>query len=250
MKLLHPATGQARRAGLALALAAFAPALLLASDPVTAADKAGNKAADQTADKIEDYRTHDTEMNKAEVKAALAAIDAELNHLDALADNAPTPLEKADAKARYHALKDRRNELKQEFTRARYEAFKADLKTESDKAAAWARETFATKPAANSAAAATAATADATAEKIADYRNDASEVNQAEVKASLDRLDADIELLQAKIEAVTDPVRKDELKARFQALKDRRAELNSAFRRARYDALVADVKAEWNKLVH
>lgn len=250
MKILPQLTCRSRRASLALALAALAPTLLLASEPAKAADKAGNKAADQTAEKIEDYRAHDTEMNKAEVKAALAAIDAELRHLDELADAAPTPAEKTDAKARYAALKVRRDELKQEFNRARYEAFKADLKAETDKASAWAKETFSTKPAASSAASATAATADTTAAKIADYRNDASEVNKAEVKASLDHLDADIELLQAKIEAVTDPIRKDELKVRFQALKDRRAELNSEFRKARYDALVADVKAEWNKLVH
>ena len=250
MKLLPQVTVQTRQAGLALVLAAFVPALLLASEPAKAADKAGNKAADQTAEKIEDYRAHDTEMNKAEVKAALASIDAELRHLDELADAAPTPAEKADAKVRYAALKDRRDELKKEFNRARYEAFKADLRAESEKASAWAKETFSTKPAANSAASATAATADDAAVKIADYRNDATDVNKAEVKASLDRLDADIDLLKAKIEAVTDPVRKDELTARFQALKDRRAELNREFRKARYDALVADVKAEWNKLVH
>jgi hypothetical protein len=243
-------TSQARRTGLALALAAFVPALLAASEPARAADEAGNKAADQTARKIEDYRAHDTEMNKAEVKAALAAIDAELNHLDELADAAPTPEEKTDARARYAALKDRRDELKREFTRARYEAFKADLKAETDKVSAWTKETFSTKPAASSAAAATAATADATAAKIVDYRNDATDVNKAEVEASLTRLDADIALLEAKINAITDPVRKDELAAHLRALKDRRAELNSEFRKARYDALVADVKAEWGKLVH
>ena len=76
-------------------------------------------------------------------------------------------------------------------------------------------------------------------------------MNKAEVaKASLDHLDADIDLLEAKIDAVQDPVRKDELKMRFKALKERRSELGHEFRKARYDALVADVKDEWNKLVH
>src|SRR5882672_932333 len=124
MKSLHPTSFQSRRAGLMLVLAAFVPALLAAADPTTSAAKAGNKAADQTADKIGDYRADDSEMNKTEVKAALASIDAELKHLDALADSAPTPEEKADAKARYSMLKSRRDALKKEFTRARYEAFK------------------------------------------------------------------------------------------------------------------------------
>ena len=249
MKISHPATRQVRRAGFTLALVAFVPALF-AAEPSEAAAKAGNKAADKTAEKIEAYRASDTEMNKAEVKAALDQIDAELRHLASLADAAPSAMQKAEAQGRYEVLKERRAALKKEFTRARYEAFKADLKAETDRVSAWARETFSTPPAATAAVNDTAAAADATAARIADYRQDATDVNKAEVKASLDRLDADIDLLDAKIDAVSDSVRRDELKVRLKALKERRSELNSEFRKARYDALVADVKAEWNKLVN
>jgi hypothetical protein len=238
-----------RSAGLALAVAVLSPALF-AQEPVTSAAKAGDKAVDKTASKIEDYRSEPSELSKAEVKAALAQIDAELDHLDALIDAAPTPEQKAEAKARYVVLKERRNQLKKEFNHARYEAFKADLQTEKDKVSAWAKETFSTKPAASAAASATSATADATAVKIADYRVDSTEVNKAEARSALARLDADIDLLDAKIDAVMDPVRKSELKQRFRDLKDRRNELNREYRKARYDALVDDVKAEWDKLVH
>jgi hypothetical protein len=249
MKALNHTSLRSRSAGLVLALAMISP-VAFAADPASSASNAGNKAADKTASKIEQYRSDDSDMNKAEVKTALAQIDAELDHLDALADAAPTPEIKADAKARYSLLKERRNELKKEFNRARYEAFKSDLQAEKDKASAWAKETFSTKPAATSAANVTSAAADATADKIADYRVDSSDLNKAEVKASLAKLDADIDLLDAKIDAINDPVRKDELKLRLKSLKERRSELNSQFRKARYDALVDDVKSEWNKLVH
>lgn len=231
-----------------LVLAVLVPALR-GEEPVAATAKAGDKAAGQTATKIDSYKQAPTELSKAEVKAALAQIDAELEHLDRLADAAPTPELKADAQTRYAALKERRNTLRQEFNTARYEVFKADLQAEKDRLSAWAKETFQTKPAASSALNATTATADRTAEKIAEYRTESTDLNKAEVTASLARLDADIDLLAVKISAITnDPGRKAELDRRLQALKERRGALNSEFRRARYDALVADVKAEWDKL--
>ncbi len=251
MKKFQPSRSHLEIASLALALAVLSvsPAAL-AKDPVTSTEKAGNKAADNAADKIEDYRANDSEMNKAEVKAALDSIDAELAHLDRLADSAPTPEQKNDIKARYKALKERRKDLGHDFTRARYEAFKADLKIESDKVSSWGKDTFHSKPSATATAGATSVAANNTADKIDDYRSNNTDVNKAEVKASLAKLDADIDLLEAKIDAVQDPVRKDELKADLKALKDRRDDLKSDFRKARYDALVADVKAQWNKVVH
>jgi len=249
MKLSNHAFFRSPGAGLLLALTLLNPGLF-ATEPAKAAEKAGEQAADKAAAKLGDYRTSNTELNKAEVKAALEQIDAELKHLDALADAAPTPEQQADARTRYVLLKQRRDALQQDFTRARYEAFKNDLQAEKDKVAAWAKETFSTGPAANSTAAATAATADATAAKIADYRAESTDVNKAEAKASLDRLDADLALLAAKIDAMTEPMHKAELKLRLGDLKNRRDELNSQFRKARYDVLAADVKDEWNKLVN
>ena len=92
--------------------------------------------------------------------------------------------------------------------------------------------------------------ADNASSKIDDYRNNATDINKAEVKAALERLDSDIKLLAAKIDAIAEPVRKQELTERLKVLKERRKELNREFRKARYDALAADVKAEWDQLVH
>lgn len=247
---------KARRSYLEIASLSLALAVLSASpaafgkDAVESTEKAGNKAANKAADKIDDYRGNNSEMNKAEVKIALAQIDSELDHLDRLADSAPTPEQKADIKARYKALKERRKDLGSDFTRARYEAFKADLKVETDKVSDWSKDTFHNKPAASASSSATSMAASNTADKISDYRDNSSDVNKAEVKASLARLNADIDLLEAKIDAVQDPVRKDELKQNLRAIKERRDELKSDFRKARYDALVADVKGQWNKLTN
>lgn len=86
--------------------------------------------------------------------------------------------------------------------------------------------------------------------KINDYRAEASDLNKAEAKAALKRLDADIDLLAAKIDAIPDPMRKKELSQRLKILKERRKELGSEFRKASYDALVDDVRAEWNQLTN
>ncbi len=236
-------------AGLTLILATlFTP--LSAQDPTTGAAKAGDKAANKATEKVIDYRTDPTELNKAEVKSAFEQIDAELDHLDRLADNAPTPAEKAAAKARYAALKERRDELKKDFNRARYETFKADVKTEWDKASSWTKDTFSNKPAANSTVREVSESADATAQKISDYRVDANDASKAEVKAALARLDVDIQLLESRIGAVSDPQRKAELTERLNAYKARREDLNKDFRKARFEALVNDVKGEWDKLTN
>jgi hypothetical protein len=90
--------------------------------------------------------------------------------------------------------------------------------------------------------------ADSASSKIDNYRNENTELNKAEVKAALERLDSDIKLLSARIDAIPEPARKQELTQRLKALKERRSALNREFRKARYDALAADVKAEWDQI--
>lgn len=90
--------------------------------------------------------------------------------------------------------------------------------------------------------------ADSASSKIDSYRNENTELNKAEVKAALERLDSDIKLLSARIDAIPEPARKQELTQRLKALKERRSALNREFRKARYDALAADVKAEWDQI--
>jgi hypothetical protein len=104
----------------------------------------------------------------------------------------------------------------------------------------FAGETAPTKPAENA--------ADSASSKLDRYRNENTDLNKAEVKAALERLDSDLKLLSAKIDVISEPARKQELTQRLKALKERRSELNREFRKARYDALVADVQAEWDQI--
>lgn len=235
-------------AGFALALAVASSGLAAQATPASAAEQAGEKAADKTAKKIGDYKSNDSVLNKTQVEDALAQIDAELAHLERLADAAPTVEQRADANARYAALEQRRDALRKEFDQARYEAFKSDLDAELARVSSWAKDSFAAAPAAAITAHKASAAADETAAKLTDYQNKSTDLNKAEVRADLARLDADIDLLGAKIDAIQDPDRRAAFATQLGHLKERRSELNHQYYQARYDALKADVKTEWDKL--
>ncbi|MBL9187078.1 MAG: hypothetical protein JNK23_06350 [Opitutaceae bacterium] len=203
------------------------------------------------------------------LKAMLKDIDNQLDALDKLEENAPTREERAAAKQRIKALKERRSELRKNFVQARYDSLKADIKAEYDKLSAWTKKTFSSSPEARldrqlndaretdeaarkaraeAAAAANPAAVNVNAD-IAAYRNNPTDVTKAEVKASLAHLDTEIERLEARVDKLPKGADRDAAKRRVKALKDRRGELNSDFRKAWFDSLLADVKAEWQKLV-
>jgi hypothetical protein len=211
-------------------------------------------------------------------KTQLQDLDVELDRLDELADNAPTKEEKDAYKARIAVLKDRRSELRKNYVQAKYDGLKADVKTEYNKASAWAKRTFSssteskmerklddatdkakdvahdTAKAAREmkadAGAAVTPAAVATSADIAAYKLSPTDENKADVKASLALLDTEIDRLEDRVDNLPKGDERDATKLRVKALKDRRSELASDFRKARYEALKADVKAEWNKLVH
>jgi len=225
-------------------------AALSAAEPASGVASAGNPASDRADAKIEDDRAGFTKMTPAEVKSALAQIDAQLAPIKELAEAAPTPRQKADINARYHALNRRLDALKKDFTRDRYDAFKVELSAEKDRIAAWTKDDFATKPEVNSTAQLTAADAATTAHQIADSHADANQVSNADTKAALTRLDADLDLLAIKIDAISDPTRKQELTLTLDNLKSRRADLGLEYRQAWYDALVSEVRAAWNRITN
>lgn len=211
-------------------------------------------------------------------KAQLKELDLELDRLDDLLDHAPTPEEKATAKARIDILKERRSELRKNYVQARYDGLKADVKIEYNKASAWTKKTFSSSResklerkmdhaadkakdvAHNTAQAAREIKADAsaavtpaavaTSADIAAYKMNPTDQAKADVKASLEILDTEINRLEERADNLPKGNERDATKARVKALKDRRSELSSDFRKARYDTLKADVKAEWNQLVH
>jgi hypothetical protein len=80
-------------------------------------------------------------------KAALKELDAEIDQVDAMIDNAPTPEEKTAAKARMDVLKERRSELRKTYIKANYDELKADVRAEGNKFKAWTKRTFTRDPA-------------------------------------------------------------------------------------------------------
>ena len=208
----------------------------------------------------------------------LKALDVELDRLDELLDHAPTPNEKTSATARVQVLKDRRSELRKDYVQAKYDGLKADVKIEYNKVAAWTKQTFSSSPEsklkrkldevseqtkdvahdtaqaaremkADARAAVTPAAVATSADLIA-YKLNPTDEKKADVKASLALVDTEIDRLETRVDNLPKGDERDATKARVKALKERRSELASDFRKARYEALIADVKAEWNKLVH
>ncbi len=218
------------------------------------------------------------DVKSAAIKAQLKELDGQLDRLDEFEDNAPTAEERDAAKVRIKVLKERRSELRKNYAQARYDSLRADVKGEYDKVSHWTKKTFSRSPEAklerklddagdkakdlahDTAQAVREAKADTmaatnpssvtTTADIAAYKNNPSDENKAEVKASLAGLDTEIDRLEARVDDLPKGVERDATKLRVKALKERRSELASDFRKARYDALKADVKAEWNKLVH
>jgi hypothetical protein len=181
------------------------------------------------------------DANGEAIKAILKELDGEIERLDELKNNAPTQEEKAAAKTRIDALKERRRELRKTYIQSRYDALRADVKAEYDRLSQWTKKSLSRNPAAN-------ATVGSANTDIDSYNQNPSAENKAAVKASLDDLDTEIVRLETRVDNMPSGSERDSAKLRVKALKDRRSELASDFRKARYEALKADVKLEWDNM--
>jgi hypothetical protein len=130
-------------------------------------------------------------------KMALRELDAEIDQVDAMIDNAPTPEEKAAAKARMDVLKERRSELRKTYVKANYDELKADVRAEGNKFKAWTKRTFTRDPADKAADEVRDATRDArrdarrAGDEAADEARDAArDANRATRRASDNLADA------------------------------------------------------------
>lgn len=150
------------------ALACLPALALLPSLPAFAADAVPAKIEAGVADARGDA-----------AKAALKELDAEMDAVDAMIDNAPTPEDKAAAKARMEVLKERRSELRKTYVKAHYDELKADVRAEGNKFKAWTKRTFTRDPAEKAADEVADATRDAkraakrAGDEVADEARDA-----------------------------------------------------------------------------
>ncbi len=110
-----------------------------AKDAVRDAKHAANKAGDSAyaqansvgaAIDITAYKLRPTDTNKDEAKMALKALDKKIDELDDRADKMPKGPERDVVKGRVKALEDRKDELKHQFNKARFDALVDDVQSE------------------------------------------------------------------------------------------------------------------------
>jgi hypothetical protein len=202
-------------------------------------------------------------------RTALKELDVEMDRVDALLDNAPSHADRVAAKARLAVLKERRSDLRKTYVKARYDELRADLRVEAERVSAWARRKFSSDPAtkatdemhatvkeakaaaqaAEHKAYAEASTADA-ATDIAIYKLRPTDTNKEEAKAGLKALEVNIDTLSARIDHLPASEERTSAQQRLKILKERRAELQKELNKARFDALIDDVKHAWDETVH
>lgn len=236
MKTLKP---NATHLALALILIGLRPAF--AAEPVPGAARAEALSAEAVS---------------AERKAALATVDAQIAQIEAALDRAPDAAEQNAARTRLATLKERRSELRKDYAKAKVDELQADTKVEYEKVAAWTKRTAhdvkakVSGPEVDSAAAAQAAAnpeANAASAQVGLYRMHPSPENKAEVKAALEALDAEIDRLEDHAATLPEGENRRGLEKRIKALENRENALQRDFTKARWDALVRDVKTEWDQ---
>ena len=210
-----------------------------------------------------------SEVKGDAAKAALTELDAEMDRLETMIDNAPTDADKAAARARLDTLKERRGELRKTYVKARYDELKADVRAEANRLGAWAKRTFNRDEASNAkreikdtlndakrearqagnSAYAAAASAGASMD-LAAYKMRPTDTNKEEAKAALKALEAKIDALEDKVDAMPRGADRDRAERRLKALEDRKDDLKGEFNKARFNALVDEVQNEWNDLVN
>jgi hypothetical protein len=106
-----------------------------AKDAKRAAVKAGDNAyayanSAGAALDLAAYKTRPTDTNKEEAKAALKALDQKIEALDDRADQLPRGAQRDALKRRVKTLEERKDELKNEFNKARFNALVDDVQNE------------------------------------------------------------------------------------------------------------------------
>lgn len=199
------------------------------------------------------------EMEAAAHKAELEALDQKIDALETRVELLPEGPDRDGARQRLEALKDRRTELRKAYLSSKYEKLKADVHAEYEKVAAWTRDKYQsvkqsmTDPEPDTSAKFNALMnpkANAALANIAVYQANPSPENKAEVKAALKALEAEIDRLEDHAEAMPEGEQRTILERRIEAIEDRKDDLESDFTKARWDALIADLKREWNELIH
>lgn len=197
------------------------------------------------------------EAESAGRKAALAETDAQIEAIENSLEHAPDAATQAAARRRLDELKKRRAELRKNYVAAKAAELRDDAVAEYNRAVAWTKGRLAdakdsvvgpTPGPADTARAAVNPQAGAAAAHLALYRLNPTPENKAEVKTALEALDDEIDQLEDYADELPKGPERDALRKRVKALEAREDELEADFNRARWDALVSDLKSEWDRI--
>jgi hypothetical protein len=162
-----------------------------------------------------------------EQKAALKALDAELDRFDAMLEKDTDVQHKATVKAFIDAFKDRRDAMnKAPFDQGKYDEIRFDINVEYQRLAMWLAPPLTPPPAPKAAG----------VSEVAVYKLSPSPANRADVRAALDAVDREITRLESHATMAAD-------KTRMQGIKARRAELGKQFTKAGWDSLLSEMRA-------
>lgn len=221
---------------------------LIALQPAIAADSAVGTAQSEAAA---------AEVIAAERKASLERIDAQIKQIEQAVENAPDQATKDEAKTRLATLKERRSDLQRDYASSKAREILADAKVEYAKVADWTKRTARDVKErvagpdvgpADTARAAINPEANAALAQIALYRLSPSPENKADVKAALDALEDEIDRLKDHAKSLPRGEERRDLQRRVKALEKREKALKRDFTSARWDAIVGDLKSEWNRI--
>lgn len=201
-----------------------------------------------------------SEVKGDAAKAALDEINAEIDRLDVLVDSAPDMSEREAARARIDVLKERRNDLRKTYVKARYEELKADIRAEGNRLAAWTKRTFNRDDASNARREVGDTLDDAKrdARRAGDravaaldldaYKDRPLDTDKDAARQALKALERRIDELDDRVDNMPRGVARDAADDRVDALEDRLDDLEDNFDKARFNALVDDVQAEMKSL--
>ncbi|MDX2185835.1 MAG: hypothetical protein SFV32_02785 [Opitutaceae bacterium] len=193
-------------------------------------------------------------------------MDSRLDNIENSLQNAPTAEEREQARAELATLRQRREALKQNYDQGEFDRLMEDSRAEFARVASWSSKRTGDQTASPPDAiardgsgaptgndrtyAALNLPANQALANIEVYRLNPSPDNKQEVKGALKALDKEIDRLSDQAGDLPRGEERDSAKRRVKALKQRYSELKKDFTKARWDAMVDDLRAEWTRMTH
>lgn len=262
----RPSTRPAGRAAAgARALAAFlavAPAALAVPQrdadqvPAATATSPGGGSIREAAARIREYERETTDENKAQARAALASVDAEVEELEQLAEATADEAERRRLETRLERLKKQRDGLRAGYNHARIDELRHDASGEWERFKRWitGRSGEADDEVIGSSTSreeepigSSSRDPDSAAARPQAYSGEET-TEQKYQKLALARIGHELEFLEQLAVRLQDADR-EVSQARVEALQERRNVLAQEFSQNRYQSLMQDIDREIDRAI-